>query len=124
MEQEPPCQGTQQEDRPKPKRHWTDADAMKMMFRSGVRVRVPTSKQLSGMGATRRMPTWYAADYFPPIGDHPRAEPLPALTPAALTERLTGSLTCPSKEVPMQTGNHRSPPSDTGDDDSTGTDAQ
>ena len=40
---------------------------MKMTFRTGIQVKIPTSKQLSGMGATRRMPTWYAADYFPEL---------------------------------------------------------
>ena len=52
---------------------------MKMTFRTGIRVRIPTSKQLSGMGATRRMPTWDAADYFPKLADHTGADAQMAL---------------------------------------------
>ena len=49
------------------KKQWTDDQAIKMTFRTGICVKTSIGKQLSGMGATRRMPTWYAADYFPEL---------------------------------------------------------
>ena len=50
--QQPVSQDARPEPRPRSKRQWTDEDAMKMTFRTGVRVKIPTSGQLSGMGAT------------------------------------------------------------------------
>ena len=62
-----------------------------MTFRTGIWVRIPTSKQLSGMGATRRMPTWYAADYFPNLIDHTGADAQMALASAPLGEHVMQS---------------------------------
>ena len=64
-----------------------------MTFRTGIRIKVPTSKQLSGMAATRRLPTWYAADYFPQTVGHPGAGAQPAPAPALPEEhRMQGRL--------------------------------
>ena len=79
---------------------------MKMTFRTGIWVRIPTSKQLSGMGATRRMPNWYAADYFPPLDGRPGAEARPDLVPTMPREHAAQSLGCLDEGVPAQVEDH------------------
>ena len=41
--------------------------AMRMTYRVNVVGKPKVGRKLSGMGATRRDPTWYGADYAPPL---------------------------------------------------------
>ena len=80
-----------------------------MTFRTGIQIKVPTSKQLSGMGATRRLPTWYAADYFPQTAGHPGAGAQPPSAPALPDEhRMRSRLDRTDEDAAPQRGS--SPP--------------